>query len=227
MRSQALASSAITAVMVTELGAMEAVVAALQVEMTQLKTTFVTYEKTVKDELDTVSSGLHELYGKADIAIAKVEQRVTNLEKNKYTATESCMLLSAKDMKPNVLAKDEGWRRWKSDIEDYAEEMPQGMTDMLDTTRASEMEITETWFEATHEHWWTIVEVLHRFLKRYTGTEARRIVLGVSDDNGWEAWRKLNQHFEPGTATREAQVLAKYTNVVNRKAKTPKEPRHS
>ena len=65
--------------------------------------------------------------------------------------------------------------------------------------------------------------MLYRFLKRYTGTEARRIILGVSDDNGFEAWRKLNQQFEPGTVTREAQVLAKYTNMVNRKAKTPKE----
>ena len=49
------------------------------------------------------------------------------------------------------------------------------------------------------------------------------MVQGVTDDNGWEAWRRLNQQYEPATVTREAQVLAKYTNMVTKKAKSPKE----
>ena len=81
------------------------------------------------------------------------------------------------------------------------------MKDMLGKAKGSENEINEVWFDAAD--WWNKAEMLYRFLKRYTGIEARRIVLGVSENNGWEAWRKLIQHYEPGAVTREAQVLAK------------------
>ena len=65
--------------------------------------------------------------------------------------------------------------------------------------------------------------MLHTYLKVYSGTEARRIVLGVSTNNGWEAWRKLHQQYEPPTATREAQVMSRYTGMIAKKAKTPRE----
>ena len=173
--------------MVAEQGAtgaaMEAALAALQSDVTSLRSTLATYEKTVKEEITSVAGGLRDLCGKADIAIVNLELRVQSLEQQKPAATDNRTLLNAKDMKPSVLTKDEDWRRWKSDIEDYAEEMFHGMKEVLDTARASEMEITETWFEATHEHWWNKAEMFYRFLKRYTGTEARRIVLGMSDDN--------------------------------------------
>ena len=92
---------------------MEAAVAAMQQEMQTLKGTLATYEKTVKDELTSVAGGLRDLYGKADIAIASLELRVKSLEQQKTAATDSRTLLSAKDMKPSVLTKDEDWRRWK------------------------------------------------------------------------------------------------------------------
>ena len=174
--------------------------------------------KTVKEELDSVAGGLRDLYAKTAEAVTGLEKRMLNVEREKSNK-EQKTLMNTKDMKPSVLNKDDEWRRWKSDIEDYAEEVFQGMKDMLDKAKGAENEISEVWFDAAQEQWWNKAEMLYRFLKRYTGTEARRIVLGVSDDNGWEAWRKLNQQYEPGTVTREAQVLAKYTNMVNFKAK--------
>ena len=215
-----------------------AAIAALQGEMQELKEKLMNYEvqqsdlqarmtSTIKEEINSVAGGLHDLYRKTEQAVTNLEMRTRTLEqaKEKMTSsmTEKATLLSAKDMKPNILQKDEEWRRWKSDIEDYTEEVFRGMKEMLDKAKGAENEIAESWFSATEYEWWGKAEMLYRFLKRFTGTEARRIVMGVSDDNGWEAWRKLNQQFEPGSVTREAQVLAKYTNMVNRKAKTPKE----
>ena len=215
-----------------------AAIAALQGEMQELKAKLMNYEvqqsdlqarmtSTIKEEINSVVGGLHDLYRKTEQAVMNLEMRTRTLEqaKEKMTSnmTEKATLLSAKDMKPNILQKDEEWRRWKSDIEDYTEEVFRGMKEMLDKAKGAENEIAESWFSATEYEWWGKAEMLYRFLKRFTGTEARRIVMGVSDDNGWEAWRKLNQQFEPGSVTREAQVLAKYTNMVNRKAKTPKE----
>ena len=219
---------------------MEAAVAALQAEVGSLRaehqsmmSKLVAYEqqqtglqaaltKTVNEELENVAGGLRNLYAKTAEAVTGLEKRVLHLERDRM-GKEHKTLLNTKDMKPNILNKDDEWRRWKSDIEDYAEEVFHGMKDMLDQAKGAENEISEMWFDAAQEQWWNKAEMLYRFLKRYTGTEARRIVLGVSDDNGWEAWRKLNQQYEPGTVTREAQVLARYTNMVNRKAKTPKE----
>ena len=49
--------------------------------------------------------------------------------------------------------------------------------------------------------------MLWRFLKRYTAGEGRKVIAGVREDNGWEAWRKLHMQFEPGLVMREAQVM--------------------
>ena len=64
-----------------------------------------------------------------------------------------------------------------------------------------------------------------RLLKRYAGGEAKKIVIGTKKDNGWEAWRKLHQQYEPGSAMREAVARSQFTGMVNKRAKTPKETR--
>ena len=65
--------------------------------------------------------------------------------------------------------------------------------------------------------------MLWRFLKRYTAGDAKKVVSSVSDRNGWEAWRKLHLQFEPALVMREAVVMAQFTNMVNKRAKTPAE----
>ena len=177
----------------------------------------------VRMEIGRVTGSLGELYSNVQTHITMFEERIRKVEQEERKMKTHKSLLYAKDMKPNVLNKDEEWRRWKSDVEDYTEEAFAGMKDMLEKVKDAEAEVNEEWFTGTKEEWWSKGEMLWRFLKKYTGTEARRVVQGVSEDNGWEAWRKLHQQFEPGTVTREAMVLARYTNMVNRKAKTPKE----
>ena len=51
------------------------------------------------------------------------------------------------------------------------------------------------------------------------------MVLSVSNCNGWNAWRKLHQNFEPSIVMREAQAMAQFTGMVNRRAKNPAETR--
>ena len=48
---------------------------------------------------------------------------------------------------------------------------------------------------------------------------------GVREDNGWEAWRRLHEQFEPGSLMKEAQVMSQFTNMVNRRGKSPAETR--
>ena len=177
----------------------------------------------IRMEIGRVTGSLGELYANVERHIAMFEQRVSKTEQEHRREKSHDGLLHRKDMKPSVLEKEDQWRRWKSDIEDYAEETYDGMKDVLEKVRDSEVVVDEAWFAGVNESWWNKGESLYRFLKHYVGGEARRVVLGVSEDNGWEAWRRLHQQFEPASVTREAMVLAKYTSMVNRKAKTPKE----
>ena len=177
----------------------------------------------VRMEIGRVTGSLGELYANVERHIAMFEERIKRSEQEGRSNKGNQGLLHKKDMIPVVLEKDDQWRRWKSDVEDYTEETFAGMKEVLDKVKDADVSIEESWFIGAEEHWWNKGEALWRFLKRYAGGEARRVVLGVSEDNGWEAWRRLHQQFEPASVTREAMVMAKYTSMVNRKARTPKE----
>ena len=129
-------------------------------------------------------------------------------------------LNKAKDFLPAVLAKLEEWKAWQSDVEDYCEEQLAGMKEELKHVKKSDTEVDEIKFMAAgKERWWPQGEALWRFLKRYTSGDARRVVLGTREDNGWEAWRRLNMQFEPGVVVKEAQAMAEYTGMVGRRAR--------
>ena len=185
-------------------------------------------EGTVKFEIGKVHGGLQELYNSVQSHIQQYDARIKTVEEGQHQRgrdkdDRKGTLLNTKDMKPSLLEKEEQWRKWKAEVEDYCEEVYPGMKDILERARTSEETVDELWFKVTEAGWWARAETLWRFLKRYTGTEAKRVVQGVQEDNGYEAWRKLNQQYEPATTTREAQVLSKYTSMVTRRAKTPTE----
>ena len=49
---------------------------------------------------------------------------------------------------------------------------------------------------------WNKSKEFYKLLKAKTSGEGRQVVLGVGNDKGWEAWRRLAQHFEPNNAVR-------------------------
>ena len=121
-------------------------------------------------------------------------------------------------MTVNVLAKMDQWRTWKADVEDYTEETLPGIRGYLEKTKEGDEEIEEVDVDPVA---WDQREMRWRFLKRYTADDARKVVSSVSDRNGWEAWRKLHLQFEPALVMREAVVMAQFTSMVNKRAKTP------
>ena len=90
---------------------------------------------------------------------------------------------------------------------------------MLEQVRKEETEIEEEWLTPAEEKWWQKAEELWRFLKRFTTGETKSIVTSVSADNGWETWRRLHVHCEPGSVVREAMVMANFTSMVTKRAK--------
>ena len=107
-------------------------------------------------------------------------------------------LIKANDILPSTLQKEDEWRTWRSDVEDYCEESFSGMKEILSKVRKmSEVVSAENLPEAGK--WWSYGDSLWRFLKKYTHvfSESRSIVNSVGEDNGWEAWRKLQAYHEP------------------------------
>ena len=62
-----------------------------------------------------------------------------------------------------------------------------------------------------------------RALKKLTGGEAKKIVMSVRNENGWEAWLRLRQRFAPFLAAKQGAVLADFSGMVAKPAKTPHE----
>ena len=216
--------------------AMASALASIQAEMAQLKAKLSQYElqqaeqqaglsTAMKDEVTKVTSGLHELYNKTAAAVAGLGTRMLKVERVSDGGGNERWLLEPKDMKPNILNKEDDWRTWKAKVEDFVEEVHPGMKKVLERAERSNDIVDDLWFKAEEEGWWKLASTLYRMLKNYTGTEAQRVIRGVTEDNGWEAWRKLHHHYEPSTAMREAQVVNRFTAMINRKAKDTKELR--
>ena len=132
-----------------------------------------TLANQVAHETGKVVGGLTELHKKVEQTLTMFNERLNANDERWANADQSDRrgtktLLAAKDMKPATLEKEEQWRKWKSDIEDYCEEVFTGMKEMMDKTKNADVELCELWFEETEMWWWNRSEALYRFLERYT-----------------------------------------------------------
>ena len=176
----------------------------------------------VKEEVGEVTANLKELYNTASVAVGAVASRVEKLEEKIRGGggARQRSLLHYKNMNVGVLEKIDQWRTWKSEVEDYTEETMPGIHKYFEKAKNEVEEVLEADWE---DDAWNQREMIWRFLKRYTAGEAKKVVTSVSHRNGWEAWRKLHLQFEPALVMREAVVMASFTNMVSRRAKTPQE----
>ena len=172
----------------------------------------------VKDQVSEVTDGLKELYNTASVAVGLVASRVDTFATKISGGGGQKTLLHYKNMNLNVLEKMYRWRTWKADVEDYSEETMPGIRSYLDKAKSEEEEVSEADMDPVA---WAQRDMIWRFLKRYSAGEARKVVTSASHRNGWEAWRKLRLQFEPALVMREAVVMASFTNMVSRRAKTP------
>ena len=99
------------------------------------------------------------------------------------------------------------------------------MKDILERARKSEDDVDEEWFGNDADGWWGRADQLWRLIRRFSDREARRVVMSVRQEKGYEAWCKLHQQFEPNVVMREAQAMSQFTGMVNRRAKNPSETR--
>ena len=63
-------------------------------------------------------------------------------------------------------------------------------------------------------------------LKIVTEGDARKVVLSSGEEQGFKAWKALHGHFEPGIAVREGQVVAEFSSLIMKPAKSVQETKN-
>ena len=156
-----------------------------------------------------------------DALMVKLEEMTKKYDNIKeHENKKENTLMHVKNLIPSKLDKTEDWRKWRQEVEDYTEEVFPGMKKVLDKARKSNDIANQLFFISDDlDVWWQKRETLQRFLKHYTENDAYKTVNSVSEENGWEAWRKLCNSFEPNLAIKEAQLKADFTMMVNKRAK--------
>lgn len=192
-------------------------------------------EKTTELEKNATlaHSKIHELYEVANKRISLLSGRVGALEETENREgrlgypSGSQTPVPAKHMVPAKLNKVDDWMRWKIDLEEYAEASMNGLKEALKAVKAEEGFYDQNWFEdpGIKPQLADMKQELWRMLKTYIepGSEGITVVEGTPLDDGWTAWCKLHEHFEPCLAVREGQVLAELSAMANKSAKTPSE----
>ena len=135
-------------------------------------------------------------------------------------------MLDAKTMQPDKLNGSEKFSTWREDVEDYCESIEPGMRTAMTWARKQKKEVNKYEFEDEFSDvdFEKGVE-LYQLLKTKTEGEARRIVRGVRDANGWEAWRSLHSTFEPKTLVTRGALRADIAALIKSPAKKRSEVR--
>ena len=157
-------------------------------------------------------------------SVKEVEERLKEeMKKVKKMTAEDCehkknTLVNLKMMTPSVYKDGSSWKDWREEIEDYTDEVYEGMADELKRVREINIVIDKDTLKNT---WWDKRQKLWTLLKKFTEGEAKRIITNEKGRNGWEAWRRLNKHVEPSVAVKEAQVLGDFSKMIESRAQTP------
>ena len=112
------------------------------------------------------------------------------------------------------------WRRWRADVRGYLDAVDKGAAEDLLKCEVSPVEVTEANFTALGaKGLWTKGHQLWMLVKSKTSGEALRTILGGPEGNGWEAWRRLNIHYEPSIEVRKGQTAAEFSLLCARPAR--------
>jgi len=130
-------------------------------------------------------------------------------------------------MVPEKLEDVKDWRRWKADVESYAESVDPEVGLSMKKVKGLAGAVTEVSYQmagATAEYI-RGGQQLWALLKAKTGGEPNRTVLSGEEGNGWEAWRRLHLSCEPSLAVRAGQAAAEFSLMCSRQAKDTTELR--
>ena len=182
-----------------------------------------------RKEFGELRGGLNDLYTKTEMTVTNLQHRVNALEAGSSGPGKTVKgYLPQKSMIPkNFSDKAEEWRIWQEEVADYIDTVTPGMKEVLEAVDKEEGVVDELWRDGmTHKYHGDLLKEhtnIWRLLRRITEGEAKKVVMSVKNEDGFRAWQKLKQRFEPGLAARQGIVMAEFSGMVARPAKTQAE----
>ena len=204
----------------------EEVLKSLNNELDMHKATLSQVVSDARVEFDGVRRDINALFGGTGQGFQEVKAKVESLEQEPLQFRDSGAgggggakhkgFLPIKEQLPGKFGKNEDeWRRWQEDVSEYLDTMQPGLRDVLKDAEKATMEISATWLqdEAARHTTCTPVNSVHLFraLRALTEAEARMVLQGVREENGFEAWRQLHQRFGLSVAAKQGQAMCHVT----------------
>ena len=192
---------------------------------------FEQIEESAKLKFQQGDANMVELHGRMEAAIRNMNTRINSMggpndsEGNKSQKG----FIPKKSLAPKPFSdKLEEWRQWQEEIEDYFDTMNPGMRGLLKDINkqknASDLD-DDVWIpEMVSQFGSRVAEdrvQVWRAFKKLTEGEVRKVVTSVKDENGFMAWFQLRMRFEPCLAAKTGIILAEFSGMVSRPAKTP------
>ena len=132
---------------------------------------------------------------------------------------------------PKTFGKIEAeWRTWQDDICDFCDANTSGMRSLLKAVEKSDGKLDDEWVAKMLADGHPVKAVgdrlnLYRALKTLTEGEARKVVMSVSDEDRFRAWKALHQRYGSSLAATHGKAICDITQMVVRLAKTQPETR--
>ena len=189
------------------------------------------YDKSEKTFTD-LNKNYAEFYGGASTAFIALQASVAGLETSgpsghtpEKRVGPGHGYIPAKSMMPKSFTdKIEDWRSWKEEIEEFLDMSKSGMKKLLVRLHEMDADADASWPGPGEGHDDKVrldgVNVW-RALKKLTDGEARKVVTSVKGEDGFMAWQHLRMRFEPSQVAKKGNLLAEFTGMVGKPAKTP------
>ena len=106
----------------------------IQLEFTQTKMGMGEIVEEARKEFGAQRIQLQNLYERTAVELAALKERMEKAEAAAQGQRKG-RLIEAKQMVPRVLTKQEEWKVWKSEVEDYCEVVKGGMKEALEAVK--------------------------------------------------------------------------------------------
>ena len=186
----------------------------------------------VKQELTGLTQGTEVALRDAQSRLAALEAASARNSGSNGAGNSSSTrkdYLPAKTLMPKVFGdKEEEWARWQYDFLDYVDTVRPGMREFLKQAEKAPVADDDWLWSVRYTHSTDVTDdkvEVYRVLKALTAGEARMVVLGVRDQNGFNAWRQMHMRYGLSAAAKQGKVMSEVAMMATRMAKNPAETR--
>ena len=177
-------------------------------------------------KFNDLDEGLKDLFNRTATSVTGLEAQFRDLERGAKDEGHGSYLPTKQMIPKTFTNQPDEWRLWTEDLKDWLDGVCTGMKALLKEVEAEEEDIDHNWhLERQQDGVYSPKALdkvkLWRSLKKLTDGEAKKVVTAVKEEDGFRAWQKLKQRFEPGLQAKRGQILYELNAMIINPAKSP------